>query len=81
MFMSLLTSRLGKILGAVLLATALFFGLIQYGKIGEQKDQRIQKLEEYTSTKQRIEDVKISPSRDAAVERLRGNGLIREGDM
>lgn len=81
MIWGFLTSRLGKFLMVGLAALAIVVGLFQYGKLDERKDVQIKDLKEYTQTKRKIDNVEISPSRDAAVERLRGIGLVRPSDM
>lgn len=73
----LVTSKVGKVLVGLLTLVAMFFSLVQYGRRVERTNTKFEKLEQYTATKERIEDVESSPTRDAAIERLRGNGLIR----
>ena len=73
----LVTTKAGKVLMGLLAGVAMFFSLVQYGRRIERTNSKIEKLEQYTATKERIENVESSPTRDAAIERLRGNGLVR----
>lgn len=66
--------RVFSILGAVALA---LLAALQIGKRSERKDQEVDDLKSYVETKEKIDAVRPSPDRDAAVDRLRDNGLIR----
>jgi hypothetical protein len=74
---SFLTSRIGKIVGGVLVGALVIFGAVQWGVLSERKDGRIEDLKSYVDTKEKLNEVTPSTDRDAAVERLRRNGLIR----
>lgn len=70
-------SVVGRVLIALLISGALVFGLMQYGRTLERQDVEVQQLKDFTETKRRIDNVEVSPDRDAAVSRMRSNGLIR----
>lgn len=74
---SFLFSKTGRVLAVLLAVISAVFLLIQYGRLEERSDHQIEKLQDYSKTQERINDVESSPSRDAAIERLRDNGLIR----
>lgn len=74
---SFLFSKTGRALAVLLAVISAVFLLIQYGRLEERSDHQIEKLQDYSKTQERINDVESSPSRDAAIERLRDNGLIR----
>jgi len=75
--MVFLTSRIGKLLMALVAVGAVLIGAVQYGKSNEQAATRVKTLEEFVETKERIDHVEVSPTRDVAVERLRTNGWVR----
>lgn len=77
MIFTLLTSKLGKALLAVVAIIGVLLGAVQYGKTNEKQAARVEELEVYVETKERISNVEVSPDRDAAVERLRDNGWVR----
>lgn len=70
------TTRIGRIVSAIVAGAALVFGLIQYGKKEQRDEDRVNDLEAYIDTKKRIDNVEGSPDRDAAVDRLRRNGWL-----
>lgn len=72
-----LTSRIGKIVGGVLVGALVIFGAVQWGVLSERKDGRIEDLKSYVDTKEKLNEVAPSTDRDAAIERLRRNGLVR----
>jgi hypothetical protein len=63
--------------GALLVAL-MIFGLVQYGKGVESEKQVTRELKTYKQTRKRIDEVPISPDVTTAIERLRGNGDIRQ---
>jgi hypothetical protein len=74
---SFFTSRIGKIVGGVLVGALVIFGAVQWGVLSERKDGRIEDLESFVETKEKLNEVAPSPDRDAAIDRLRSNGLVR----
>lgn len=70
-----------KALGLGLAVIAVVFGLIHYGRVNERQAHEVEELQEYSKTKERIDEVETSPDRGAAIKRLRSSGLIRESDM
>lgn len=74
---SFLTSRLGKLVAALLAAAGALLGAIQFGRWSQRKEDRVEDLESYIETKKEIDDVETSPDRDAAVERMRDNDWVR----
>jgi len=75
--LAFVTSRVGKILGAVALAASILLGAFVYGRQTEARSQRVENLEAYIETAKEIQDVEASPDRDAALERLQRNGWTR----
>jgi len=63
-----------------LLVAGAFGVLALYGKgrLDQKKDQKLETLEEDLETIKRIQNVKVNTTRDAAVERLRTNGDLRD---
>lgn len=75
--MTFLTSRLGKLLITLVAAAGILFGAVQWGANGEREAAQVEQLEIFIETKERIDHVEVSPTRDGAVERLRTNGWVR----
>ena len=50
---------------------------VQYGAQKERDAAKVEDLESFIETKEKFDAVQPSPDRDAAVERLRSNGLVR----
>lgn len=73
----LLTTRIGKLLVALLAGATAVLGLIQLGKKQQRDEDRVDDLESFVETKKEIDDVEAATDRDAAFERMRRNGLIR----
>jgi len=69
---SKLGRAVGMILGVLAFAGSIFLG----GRRYEKQDRKIEDLEDYVDTKEKIDDVEKSDDRDAAVERLRDNGWL-----
>lgn len=76
MFTYFMSTKVGRLLAALLTAAALLFGAIQYGRQDQKNVQKVEDLEDYVETKKEIDDVEVSPGRDAAIERLRSNGIL-----
>jgi hypothetical protein len=72
-----LNTRLGKALLAIIAALAVVLGLVQYGKLDERQEAVIREMEVQIETMERIDNVEDSPTRDAAIERMRKHGLVR----
>jgi hypothetical protein len=70
------TSRIGKLIGALVLAASILVGVFQSGRKAQRDDDRVEDLEDYIETKKEIDDVATSPDRDAAVDRMRRNGWL-----
>lgn len=75
--MTFLTSKLGKLLSALVLAMGILIGVFQSGRKTQKGAQRMSDLEDYIETKKEIANVEVSPTRDDAVERLHDNGWVR----
>lgn len=73
----LVGSRLKRLAVSALAVIATVFGLIQYGKLSQKKKQKIEEIEDYKETRERIDDAERSPDRDAALERMRKNNQLR----
>jgi len=70
-------SRIGKLAAGALAAMATILGLFYAGQRSEKKNQKIEDLEDFKDTKERIDEVKPSTDRDAALKRLRDNDQLR----
>lgn len=77
LFSLIVGSRLKRLAAGVLAVIVTAFGLIQYGKLSQKKKQKIEEIEDYKETRERIDDAERSPDRDAAVKRLRKNNQLR----
>jgi hypothetical protein len=73
----LLTSRIGKIIAALLGGAAFVFGLLELGQKQQRDKDRINDLEDFVETKEKIDGVEASDDRAGAIDRLHDNGLIR----
>lgn len=69
--------KLGGVVITALAAIALLASAFMGGRQVEQKAQEVEDLHTFVKTKERIDEVEVSPDSDAAFERLRRNGLIR----
>lgn len=76
MFAALL-SRYGGYLAGILLLALIALALVQHGRHMEQDAQEVRELQSFQHTTEKINEVRPSPSRDAAVDRLRRNGWTR----
>lgn len=74
--LELIHNKIVQLLGGAILAYGIVLGLIRYGKKTERTKDRIKKMEDYISTKEKIDEVESSPDRDTAVDRLRRNGWL-----
>jgi len=72
-----LTSKAGKLLILIAITAGILTGAVQWGAGREREQTRVEQLETFIETKEVIKDVQVSPTRDAAVERLRTNGWVR----
>lgn len=75
-----MVSLIGKLKGLLIIIASLFaftFAAIQWGRKSQREDDRVEGLEQYIQTKERIDEVEVSDDRDAAFERLRRNGWVR----
>ena len=69
-------SRVGRLVAGVLAVMATILGVFYSGKREEKKNQEVKDLKDYKETKERIDEVKPSPDRDAALKRLRDNDQL-----
>jgi len=77
----IVNSRLGRYAALLVGFLVTVFGLIQYGKMKQRKEYEVQDLKDYVETKEKIDEVTTSNSRNDAVDRLRGNGVVRKSDL
>lgn len=68
---------LGKWLWAVVLGIGTVLGLIQWGRVTERKENKIEELEETVETIRRVQNAPIVTDRDSAISKLRDDDLIR----
>lgn len=76
--MAFLGSKAGKLMAMVAVVLSLFAYVFSAGKESQEKDHKLQAVKDAAKTKERIADVKVSPDRDAAIDRLRDNGNLRD---
>lgn len=76
----LVGSRLGRIVGYVLAAIGTFLAIFTLGKRDAKKSQEIKDLKEYQKTMERAHETPHNTDRDAALERLRKSGHVRDSD-
>jgi hypothetical protein len=72
-----ITARLGKLLAGLALALSLLASSYMVGRKNAKDALKIEGLEDYRNTRERIDEVDRSPDADAAFERLRRNGWLR----
>jgi hypothetical protein len=77
----IINSKLGRYAALLVGFLVTVFGLIQYGKMKQRKEDEVQDLKDYVETKEKIDEVAPSNDRSAAIDRLRGNGVIRKSDL
>ena len=74
---SLLTSKLGRMVSGLLAGMGLLVGVYFYGKQTQKQKQKVKDLEGYKETREKIDAVEINTDRDAALDRLRDNDQLR----
>ena len=74
--MSLFGTLKARLIG-LLAALTVVLGIYLKGRSDQKEKERVEDLEEYIDTTEKINEVSESDTRDAAVERLRRNGIIR----
>jgi len=75
--LSLLTSKLGRMLSGLLAAGGILIGVFLYGKQTQKQDNKVKDLEGYKNTREKIDAVEVNTDRDAALDRLRDNNQLR----
>ena len=75
--LTIVGSRLARLVGTVLAAGAGILAIFLSGKRSEKLNQKVEDLEAYKDTKEKIDEVKPSSDRDAALKRLRDNDQLR----
>jgi hypothetical protein len=75
--LSLLTSKIVRMLSGLLAGMGLLVGVFLYGKQTQKQKQKIKDLEGYKDTREKIDEVEINTDRDAALDRLRDNNQLR----
>lgn len=71
------TTRLGRLAGAALLAVGVILGAVRYGTTRERSRATTEALRGALKTQEKVNEVRASDDRDAALERLRDNDIIR----
>ena len=74
---SLLTSKLGRMVSGLLAGMSILVGVFLYGKQTQKQKQKVKDLEGYKETREKIDAVEINTDRDAALDRLRDNDQLR----
>ena len=75
--MGFFTSRLGKLLIALVAAAGLLSGAMWWGAGRERAAIEIEQLKVFIKTTEEVTNVEVSPTRADATERLRNNGWVR----
>jgi hypothetical protein len=75
--LSLLTSKIVRMLSGLLAGMGLLVGVFLYGKQTQKQKQKVKDLEGYKDTREKIDEVEINTDRDAALDRLRDNNQLR----
>lgn len=75
--LSLLTSKLGRVVSGLLAAGGILIGAFIYGKQTQKQKQKVKELEGYKETREKIDAVEINTDRAAALDRLRDNNQLR----
>lgn len=76
-FLALVPAPLKRWAAALVAALSIILGVFMSGKRTEREESRVEDLEKYVETKEKIDNVETAPTRDAAVKRLRDNGWTR----
>lgn len=71
-------SRLSRAVAYVSAAILSILAFIKLGRILETKDQKIEDAKDYIEVKERANEVPVNTTRDAAIERLRSGGHLRD---
>lgn len=75
--LSVVGSRILSLVAGALAVGGSILAIFLSGKRSERLNRKVQDLEDYKETKERIDEVDASPDRDAALERLRDNDQLR----
>lgn len=78
MILSFLGSKIGKLLSSALAILSVVGAVFLAGRRDAKKDQEIADLKDYVDTQERINHAVESTDADAALERLRRNGQLRD---
>lgn len=70
-------SPIGRWISGLLVGAMALLGVFAAGRRTQRKSQKVDDLEDFIETQEKVNAVSESPDRDAAIERLRANGLIR----
>ena len=73
-----LSSKLGRALSAFGAAVVAILAVFAAGKRSNQKSTEVKNLKGYIKAQERVNEVKVSADRDAAIERLRDNNQLRD---
>ena len=71
-------SRLMRLVASALAVMGGILAVFSSGKRAEKKRQRIKDLEDYKETKERMDEVPTDLERSDAIDRMRGNDLVRK---
>ena len=75
--LSFLQSKLFGMLGSITLVLSILMGVFQYGRKDQREERRVEDMEDYVKTKERIDEVQPTDNRDANLRRLQRTGRIR----
>lgn len=70
-------SKLGSAVAALSVSLMMLFMAYFAGRRNAKNEVKFNNLEDYVKTKKVIDNVESSPTRDAAIERLRRNNQLR----
>jgi hypothetical protein len=72
-----LSTRLGKLVAALVAAAGILLATFSYGRKAEREDQIAEDNADYIDTTKEITNVEVSTDPDDAFKRLRDNGWVR----
>lgn len=78
MIWAFLTTRIGKLLSSALAVLVAIGAVFVAGKRDEKKERQIKDLKDYKETKEKIDETPVHRTRDAAIDRLKSKGQVRD---
>ena len=76
--LSLVGSKLGKLIASIAGILAAVLAVFAAGVRSNKKSTEVKNLKGYIKAQERVNEVKVSADRDAAIKRLRDNNQFRD---